>query len=301
MVSTRSKVSSAEEAVLSIEPESELTVGGFAHTLVPLALIRALINSGRGPFDLAALGEAWAAELLAAAGLLRRVRLSNFMFEGWGRCRSFSRAVEQGTVAVKDFSHLAMAIGYLAGGWNLDSISIRSLSGSDMAPEVPRNRRYTVRPIRPDVALIHVHQADERGNAQIYGPLGAAPQQAIAAKRVIVSAERIVSEREIAKRPQSTVIPGFLVSHVVEAPFGAHPTGMYGVYDTDFEHVDSYIRSSRDERSVRLYIERYVVGKVHRDYLTQVGIRRLLTLRAEPGFGYSPALRRRFFRGAPAL
>lgn len=293
----QSKLSAVSEAIATIDPGVELTIAGFAHTLVPLALVRALINTRIAPIHLSALGEAWAADLLAAAQVLGKVRFSNFMFEGWGRCRNFSRGVEQGRITVKDFSHFAMAMGFIAGGWGLGPVNIRSLAGSDMAPDVDPHQRYPVEPLKPDVALIHVHQADERGNGQLRGPVAAIRDQALAAKRVILSTERIVSARDISRRPGETVVPGFLVSHVVEAPYGAHPTGMFGVYDADFGHIHAYLNASRSPETIDAYLHQFVYGLTHSDYLGRIGMRRLMTLRADPGLGYAAAMRTRFAEG----
>uniref|UniRef100_UPI000B2E1CC3 CoA-transferase n=1 Tax=Clostridium sp. NkU-1 TaxID=1095009 RepID=UPI000B2E1CC3 len=49
-----------------------------------------------------------------------------------------------------------------------------------------------VKAIRPDVAVIHVQEADEEGNARITGPLFEDVLFSRAAKRVFLTAENIV-------------------------------------------------------------------------------------------------------------
>mgnify|MGYP000700577408 CR=1 FL=1 len=51
--------------------------------------------------------------------------------------------------------------------------------------------------LNPDVAIIHVQQADEEGNAQIWGIAGDCQAGANAAEKVIVSCERIVDRDTI--------------------------------------------------------------------------------------------------------
>ena len=75
----------------------------------------------------------------------------------------------------------------------------------------------------PDVALLHVHRADRFGNCQIDGYTHMDPDIASAATTVLVQAEEIVDDDRIKREPDRTVIPGFVVDAVVEAPFGAYP------------------------------------------------------------------------------
>ena len=91
-----------------------------------------------------------------------------------------------------------------------------------------------------DIALIHAARADEDGNIQLFGPNALIQDQARAARRVIVSVEEIVPNRVTRMAPSLTVVPGFLVDTIVWAPFGAHPTGLYGYYGADRRHLKEY-------------------------------------------------------------
>jgi glutaconate CoA-transferase subunit A len=79
-----------------------------------------------------------------------------------------------------------------------------------------------------------------------------------------------------------------MVSHVVEVPFGAHPTSVYGVYDYDAPEIERYVEATRTPDSVRAYLEEYVYGvKDHEGYLEKVGGQpHLSTLLADPVLGY---------------
>jgi glutaconate CoA-transferase subunit A len=97
---------------------------------------------------------------------------------------------------------------------------------------------------------------------------------------VIVTAERIVENAYVRRHPHLTVIPGFRVAAVVEAPFGAHPCNSLQAYTLDTLHFQEYVLSSRDSVSFDGYLNRYVRGTAcHLDYLQQVGLERLLSLR----------------------
>ena len=54
---------------------------------------------------------------------------------------------------------------------------------------------------------------------------------AMAANRVILTTERIVSNDQIRRAPDQTKIPFFCVDAVVEVPYGAAPHECYGVYE----------------------------------------------------------------------
>src|SRR5690348_2762291 len=75
--------------------------------------------------------------------------------------------------------------------------------------------------VRPDVAIVHVQEADEDGNLRILGTPYEDLLLAKASARIIATAERIVERETFVAQPELTALPGFLVDLVVEAPRGA--------------------------------------------------------------------------------
>ena len=63
--------------------------------------------------------------------------------------------------------------------------------------------------LNPDVALIHVQRCDAYGNAQLDGLQFMDIDMAMAANRVILTTERIVSNDQIRRTPDQTRIPFF--------------------------------------------------------------------------------------------
>jgi glutaconate CoA-transferase subunit A len=112
----------------------------------------------------------------------------------------------------------------------------------------------------PDVALIHVHRADVRGNAQVEGPAYMDLELARAAKVVIVSAEEIVSSEELVRHNDRTLIPALVVDAVVEVPYGAYPHECHGRYEADFAHFDAYAERVNEGgvEGVEAYLREYV-------------------------------------------
>jgi acyl CoA:acetate/3-ketoacid CoA transferase alpha subunit len=225
---------------------------------------------------------------------------SNFMFEGFGLCRNFSRAIESGAVEFEDYSHFALASRFSAAGLGLPFAAVRSLLGSDLAGEddgVQRVRhvvfqspfgdeRVILLPAAaPDVVVIHGHRGDASGNVQVTGATAVIEEQARAGKVVVATVDRLVDTADIRATPNQTVVPGLLVSRIAEVPYGAHPTGMFRLYDADYDHIRTYVEASRDPAAFSAYLAEVTAGG-HRAYLARLGVSRLLGLRVDPHFGY---------------
>lgn len=302
---TADRVVSLRDAVAGIEHGWNLTFGGFAHLMGPMALVRELIRAGKRDLDLTGVAECWAADMLAGAGALRRVRFSNFMFEGYGRCRNFCREIEAGRLPVEDHSHFGLANRLAAAGLGVPFLPIRSMAGTDIVNvagfEEPGEKWATVADpfggppvtvvaaVSPDAALIHAQRADRAGNIQVDGTTAVIAEQARAAQRLIVSVEEIVDASELRRHPEATLIPSFLVDAVVEAPFGAHPTGTFRYYQHDPEHIARYYAASRAADTFAAYLDEWVHGPADQwAYLDKVGLPRLMALRVDPFLNYIP-------------
>lgn len=302
LASVENKLISLQEAVGLIQDGSSITFSGFGHTLTPMAFVREMIRQNKKKLHLIGIGEAWAVDMLAGAGLLSKVWLSNFMFEGYGRCRNFSRAVERGDIQVEDCSHFGQISRLHAGGIGLPFTVVRSILGTDIEfvktdPDYRKSVRIqcpftnetllALPALQPDVAVIHAARADVHGNVQLYGHSTSIDEQVRASKKVIVTVEEIVSREEISHMPELTIIPGFLVDHVVKVPMGAHPTGVYRYYSEDKEHIDVYMGASRSPETFRDYLERYVFSvRDHFEYLKKFPLKHLFGLAADPYLGY---------------
>jgi glutaconate CoA-transferase subunit A len=114
---------------------------------------------------------------------------------------------------------------------------------------------YVAPALRPDWAVLHVHEADAQGNARIYGSVFWDRLMSRAARGVILTAERIVPTEEMARQPELTVIPALLVRAVVEAPGGARPGSCAPLYDIDRAGVEAYLAACGDLVALRPYLE----------------------------------------------
>lgn len=105
---------------------------------------------------------------------------------------------------------------------------------------------YVIPAIRPDVAVIHAAEIDEQGNARIYGsPFWDHPLTR-AAKRVLVTAEKLVSTDRLREQPELTLVPGFMVEAAAVVPRGAWPGSMHPDYEIDYPAVERYMEDAPD-------------------------------------------------------
>ncbi|HLG73447.1 MAG TPA: CoA-transferase, partial [Chloroflexota bacterium] len=189
----------------------------------------------------------------------------------WGLSRILREQVEGGHVRFEEWSHFGMGLRFRAAAMGVPFLPAVTMLGSDLMRvtdaktiECPftGERLAAIPALFADVAIIHVHRADASGNCQIDGYRHMDEDICRAATTVIVTAEEIVPESRIRSEPDRTVIPSLVVDAVVEAPLGAYPGECYGLYETDFAHVDAYAQGVRASGpgAVREYLQRNVYG-----------------------------------------
>jgi len=127
---------------------------------------------------------------------------------------------------------------------------------------------YVCPPLAPDVSIVHVARADERGNAQLTGARADIKHGAMAADRLVVTAEVIVPSSEIQRAPEHTIVPVVLVYHVLEVPGGAHPSGVHGRYSQDVDYLEHYGKETATREGFEAFLDNWVYGPADRwDYL----------------------------------
>ena len=199
---------------------------------------------------------------------------------------------ESGRGRFEEWSHMAVGLRFRAGAMGVPFLPMRSMMGSDVIAQLPEARLIDcpftgeklvlVPALNPEVALIHVQRCDAYGNAQIDGLPFMDIDLAMAANRVILTTERIVSNDQIRRAPDQTKIPFMAVDAVVETPFGSAPHECYGLYEPLFRHLDGYAAQIRrdPEEGVRAYLDRYFYGpKSWTEYLDGLGLEELLDAR----------------------
>ncbi len=126
-------------------------------------------------------------------------------------------------------------------------------------PFAPAERIMLVPSIRPDVALIHAIAATADGTL-LLDPVEDDALLGQAARVVIASTERIVATDELRHVADGMILQGIHVAALVEAPGGALPTRVRGVYPADGEHIEEYIAAAADDASFKRYLDRHIYG-----------------------------------------
>jgi glutaconate CoA-transferase, subunit A len=288
--SLREKVMSLEEAAALVKDGDKVGIGGSTLSRTPMAMIWALIRAGRKGLSCSRSIMSSEGELLFGSGASTHV-LTSWFSQGivWGVSKVMRQYTESKRARFEEWSHMAVGMRFRAGAMGVPFLPMRSMMGSDVITRLPDAREIEcpftgeklvlVPALNPDVALIHVQRCDAYGNAQMDGLQFMDIDLAMAANRVILTTERIVSNDQIRRAPDQTKIPFLAVDAVVEAPFGSAPHECYGVYEPFFKHLDMYAELIRKdpEKGMKAYLDQYFYGpKSWTEYLDLLGLDQIL-------------------------
>ena len=287
---TGEKLVGAADAVGLVKDGDHVAVGGCLFSRTPIALVHEILRRHKRNLTLSRNLMCFEGELLMVAGAVEAIVTS---WQGiglpWGLSRVLRHYVESGQVRYEEWSHLGLGLRYRAGAMGVPFLPVRSMLGSDVLRQRPEPREIDcpftgeklllVPALNPDVALIHVQRCDPYGNAQMDGLQFMDMDLAMAANRVILTTERIVSNDQIRRAPDHTKIPFFAVEAVVEVPFGCAPHECGGIYEPLYDHMDYYTSLVNKDPvgGMKEYLDRYVYGpKTWIDYLNLLGLAPLL-------------------------
>jgi glutaconate CoA-transferase subunit A len=229
-------------------------------------------------------------DLLLASGISRHV-ITSWFTQGivWGVSKVMRHYTENRLAQFEEWSHMSIGLRYRAGAMGLPFIPSRSMLGSDVIVRLGGMVRTMSCPftgeelvllpaLNPDVVLIHVQRCDCYGNAQIDGLQFMDIDMAMAANRVILTTECIVSNDQIRRTPDQTRIPFFAVEAVVEVPMGSAPHECYGLYEPFFPHLDAYAARTKDPvKGAQAYLDEYYYEPTSwTDYLARLGMAEVL-------------------------
>lgn len=291
------KVVSLSEAIQShVSSGDTVYAAGFTH-LIPFAAGHEIIRQGYKDLVLARATPDLIYDQMVAAGCARKVIFSYMGNPGVGSLRITRSEIEKGNLEWEEYSHFSMITRLQAGAAGLPFLPMNPTAAGDLESANPNYRRIkdpyssaeviTVPALNPDVAIVHVQRADSSGNAHIWGIIGEQREAAFAAKRVILTAEEIVSQDVIRSDPNRTLIPGFIVSAVCQVPFAAHPSYTQGYYDRDNSFYLEWDAISSEEETVKAYLEEWVLGVKDRDeYWNKLGaqVHERLKIQSRPSF-----------------
>lgn len=282
-----SKVMSMQAAIRDHVPDGAFAFMGGYICRPPFSAVHEIVRQQKKDLTITRSNAADDFDILIGAGCVRRF-IATFISLGlYGLARCYRRSIEKGIphkIEVEEYTNLSLPMMLMAGALGMPFVPVKDMVGTDLMRvssfmgedkfkmiDSPFDGRpvMLVPALKPDVAIIHVQQADEEGNAQMWGIAGDCKWGANAAAKVIVSCERIVSRETIGKDPSRTIVPDFKVAAVVEEPFGAHPGYTPGFYDTDFGFGYVYQQASNTEEGFQAFLDEWVYGIADRTAYTQ--------------------------------
>jgi glutaconate CoA-transferase, subunit A len=264
------EIVSLRDAVEGLVRDGDVVaVEGFTH-LIPHAAGHELVRRGRSDLTLVRMTPDVVYDQLIGMGCARKLVFSWGGNPGVGSLHRLRDAVENDwprPLELEEHSHAGMAAAYAAGAANLPFGLLRGYSGTEL---VERTRTIAsvacpftgeelaaVPAQRPDVGIVHVQQADRRGNVQLWGIPGVQKEIVLASARSIVTVEEVVDDLE--PRPGGIVLPGWVIDAVALAPGGAHPSYAHGYYERDNDFYVRWDEISRDRDRFKEWMQRHVL------------------------------------------
>lgn len=283
------KVMSVPEAVRQFVHDGDyLASGGFGADRIATALLHEIVRQRKQNLSLAGHTATHDFQILAAGNntgrgqLLKKVDAAYIVgLEARGLSPHARRVVESGQVELCEWTNYTLALRFQAASMGVSFLPARSVAGTNTFQHSAARKiicpftgaEYVAIPaLWPDVAIIHVHEADCFGNARIRGTSVADVTLPRAAKHVILSCERLISNDEIRRDPTATDIPFFCVDAVCEVPFGSYPGNMPYEYYSDEDHLRQWLTVEEDLPTYLAFLERYLFGvKDFAEYLELCG------------------------------
>lgn len=249
---TRQVTRGIEEVIDEFEDGMTVVLGGAGLNRKPMALLEAVAASSVADLRIVSWVAGPDVEILLRANKIRELVYGYVGFDAFGLAPGFRLARQSGSVRFREWSEYLVISALEAGARRLPFMPVRSGLGSDVLVNDPDlqlfeapytgERLVAVPAIRPDIALIHANQSDERGHCLILGEPFVDRLAARAAERTFVSVERIEA---FDGRPGS-VIAAPWVDAVVAIGGGAGFTSCYPDYPIDVEAVQVFLRDANE-------------------------------------------------------
>ncbi len=262
---------SADDVVGGLRDGMTIGIGGWGARRKPMALIREIARSDLKDLTLVSYGGPDVG-LLCATGKVRKLVFGFVSLDVIPLEAHFRKARQAGAIEVMELDEGMLQWGLRAAGYRLPFLPIRAGLACDIERLNPTLR--TVRSpyedgetllampaLNLDAALVHVDHCDERGNGQVLGPDPYFDDLfCSAATKSYVSCESIVPTERFAElgSVHTLLLDRGMVSGVVEAPFGAHPTSCSPRYGIDAEHLKVYSASAKSDEAWADYRAKFV-------------------------------------------
>jgi glutaconate CoA-transferase, subunit A len=266
---------SLTDAVAALVSDGDsIALEGFTH-LIPFAAGHELLRQGRRELELIRMTPDLLYDQLIGMGTARRLVFSYGGNPGVGSLHRFRDAIEHDwprALEIEEHSHAGMANRYVAGAAKLPFAVMRGYVGTDLMERTQvapitcpfsGEQLVAVPALAPDVAIIHAQEADRHGNVQLWGIPGVQKEAVLAAKRSLVTVERVVEQLQ--PRPGAIALPGWVIDAVAQAPGGSRPSYSLGITERDNDFYRFWDEVSRDRDAFVAWMNEHVLSEtVHR-------------------------------------
>jgi glutaconate CoA-transferase, subunit A len=260
---TLAEITSLADAVRDLVNDGDtVALEGFTH-LIPVAAGQEIIRQRKRDLTLVRMTPDIVYDQLIGAGCARKLIFSWGGNPGVGSLHRFREAVQTHELEIEEHSHAGMANRYVAAASNLPFAVMRGYNGTSLPEHTDTIKPITcpftgetltaVPALDLDVGIIHAQQADKQGNVQLWGQVGVQKETVLGAKRALVTVEEIVDELE--PRPNSVVLPRWVVTRVAHVPGGAKPSYAQDYYDRDNDAYKAWDKVSRDKDEFAKWLE----------------------------------------------
>lgn len=288
------KVMNLHDAVAKFVHDGEyLATGGFGTNRVPIAACHEIVRQGKKNMGFAGHTTSHDMQILSAGQVYDRLDVAYVVgLEARGLSTCSRNYLESGKVKITEWTNYSLALRYKAAGMGVPFLPTRNMMGTDTLAysaaktiECPyTDKKVVLVPaLAPDVAFIHVHEADIYGNARFRGIAVADLDLANAAKHLIITTERLIPTDEIKRQPDLTNIPYHLVDAVCEVPWGGYPGNMPYEYFSDEVHLQEWLKVEKDPEAFDQFLRMNIYDcRNHEDYiLKNGGLSKIRKLRAK--------------------
>ncbi|MBQ18621.1 MAG: glutaconate CoA-transferase [Planctomycetaceae bacterium] len=283
------KVMTVAEAVGKLVDDGDyVAVGGFGGDRIPTSVLHEILRQEKQDLGLSGHTATHDFQVLCAGNqmgrgqTISRVDIAYVIgLEARGLSAQARRVMESGEVVFTEWTNYtlalrfraaAMGVPFLPGHTALGTDTMRHSAARKISCPFTGEPLVAVPALYPDVAVIHVHESDPSGNCRIEGIAVADLDVARAARKLIITCERLIDNDEIRSNPTRTAIPFYCVDAVCEVPGGSYPGNMPYEYYSDEEHLQQWLNAERDLDEYRRFLDHHIYGvSSFEEYLERSG------------------------------
>lgn len=242
---------------------------------VAMEITRALIRRGATKLRLLTVPvSSMQADILIGAGCVSEIETSGVSMGEFGYAPCFRRAVEDGSIVIRDATCPALYAELQASEKGSPFQPLRGIIGSDVLAnrfdwkvidnpfaEGGGDPIVLLPAVRPDVALFHAPYGDRYGNVWV-GPKRECILLAHASKSTLVTVEDIWDGNLMEDEGMlAGTIPPVYVDAVAHVKRGAWPLSLANFYGRDGDHMTTYVEAAKSPEGFNEYLKQYVFGE----------------------------------------